>query len=99
MCPEVYRIKATCFLYHIEEGNWGTCNIRQLFASQNGQYFDVLITFSEGTSYELNIPSNRLNMLTTVQNLLAVDNTFPKRYSLLISITEQCLKIFFETKF
>jgi len=31
---EIYRIIATLFCYHIEVGNWGTCKIRQLFASQ-----------------------------------------------------------------
>lgn len=30
---EIYRIITTLFCYHIEVGNWGTCNIRQLFAS------------------------------------------------------------------
>lgn len=61
MYPEIYRTKATSFPYHIEIGNWGTWNIRHLFASQNTQYFDVPITFNEGTSYVLNKPFNRLN--------------------------------------
>lgn len=49
--PEIYRIKATCFPYHVEVGNWGTCNNRQFFTSQNRQYFHALIPFSEGTSF------------------------------------------------
>lgn len=54
MYPEIYRIKATYFPYHIDVGNWDTYNIRQLFASQNRQYFAALIAFSEGSNYELN---------------------------------------------
>lgn len=60
---EICKIKATYFPYHIEVGNGGPCNIRQLFASQHRQHFDALITFSEGTSSEFNKPSSRLNML------------------------------------
>ena len=62
MCALKSIVKVACFLYYIEVENWGTYNIGQIFASQNRQYFDVLITFSEGTSYELNTSSNRLNI-------------------------------------
>lgn len=63
ICALKFIVKAAYFLYYIDVENWGTCNIGQIFASQNRQYFDVLITFSEGTSYELNTPSNSLNIL------------------------------------
>lgn len=63
VCALKSIVKAAYFLYYIEVENWGTCNIGQIFASENRQYFDVLITFSEGTSYKLNAPPNRLNIL------------------------------------